>query len=133
MKKKLYLFDIDGTLLSPGPGARQIINRVIEKATGQNPDLQLADVAGYTDPVIIRKALRQQGLNGNIDSLMQSILNNYLEQFSVEYSTSVKLFIYVDAILLLGCITDQGHVVGLLIGNVKTGVHINLMKIGLLS
>lgn len=131
MKKKLYLFDIDGTLLSPGPGARQIINRVIEKETGQNPDLQLADVAGYTDPVIIRNALRQQGLNGDIDSLMHSILNNYLDQFSVEYSISDNPFIYDDAIRLLDYVTDQSYAVGLLTGNVRKGAQIKLEKFGL--
>ncbi|NQU27584.1 MAG: hypothetical protein HQ528_04785, partial [Candidatus Marinimicrobia bacterium] len=51
MKRKLFLFDIDGTLLSPGILPRQLLNRAFLDIAGGNPDLQFADVAGLTDPL----------------------------------------------------------------------------------
>jgi len=131
MKKKLYLFDIDGTLLSPGPGARRIINRVIEKAIGHNPDLQIADVAGLTDLVIIRNALRKHGVNGDINVIVNHVLNEYLDEFSHEYSKSDKPFTYDDALRLLDYVESQNHPVGLLTGNVRKGAQIKLRKFDL--
>ena len=56
-KNKLYLFDIDGTLISPGPAARKAINSAIENYTDVPPNLQLKDVAGMTDRINCKECL----------------------------------------------------------------------------
>ena len=45
----LFLFDIDGTLLNTGGLSRQILDQVIEKHTGDSPNLDYSDVAGFND------------------------------------------------------------------------------------
>ncbi len=62
MNRKLFLFDIDGTLLSPRILPRQILNRAFQDIAGISPDLQFEDVAGLTDPLIITNGLRKLGI-----------------------------------------------------------------------
>ncbi len=130
-KKKLYLFDIDGTLLSPGPDARQIINTAIEEKTGKNPDLQISDVAGFTDLVIIRNALHKLNFNGEAHALIGEILETYLHRFSQKYNASESGKVFQDAVRFLDHVMNRGHAVGLLTGNVKRGAEIKLNKFDL--
>lgn len=131
MKKKLFLFDIDGTLLAPGPIAREILNRTIARFTGYDPDLQLDDVAGFTDPSIIRAALRKAGKNGNLHSLVKQIIDVYIAQFEKIYSNSDQPFVYQDALAFLERIIAAGHPVALLTGNIRQSARIKLDRFGL--
>jgi len=129
--KNLYLFDIDGTLLSPGPVARKIINEVIESATGDNSDLQIEDVAGLTDIVIIRNALQKHGFAGILSQKIEEVLQTYLVRFEKEYAKSDMAFTYDDAIQYLDYVEHQGHAKALLTGNVRRGAEIKLGKFNL--
>ncbi|MCK4578080.1 MAG: hypothetical protein KAU50_04775, partial [Candidatus Marinimicrobia bacterium] len=62
--RKLILFDVDGTLLSPGPAPRLALAEAISDFLGSGVDLDFHDVAGYTDPVIVRNALSRNGYRG---------------------------------------------------------------------
>ena len=56
--KKLFLFDIDGTLISPGSISRGLLSNAISKEiNGKSIELGYDDVAGSTDRSIIRNAL----------------------------------------------------------------------------
>jgi len=55
--KKLFLFDIDGTLISPGGVSRGLLGKAISQETGQDVELGYNDVAGFTDRSITRHAL----------------------------------------------------------------------------
>ena len=57
MTKKLFLFDIDGTLISPGSVSRNILAQTISKVTNTPVDPGYDDVAGFTDLSITRNAL----------------------------------------------------------------------------
>lgn len=61
--KQLVLFDIDGTLIHPGTLARQLMNEAVTRAAGVSPELKMEEVAGFTDPSIIRKALQKVRFN----------------------------------------------------------------------
>lgn len=130
--KKLYLFDIDGTLLSPGPAARKSLNRAIAKVTGNPSDLQIEDVAGLTDPLIIRNVLRKNGHNGDITDKVEEILAIYLEKFRKAYALSSEPFLYDDAMRFLDRIKSSGHAPALLTGNVRVGAEIKLGRFDLL-
>ena len=133
MKEKLYLFDIDGTLISPGPSARKAINQAIENFTGIPPNLQIKDVAGLTDRLIVKNTLRKNGTDGDITEVINNIINDYLTLFEDTYLESKEAFVYEDALKLIQNIKEKCFPLGLLTGNVKRGAQIKLNRFDLMK
>ncbi len=61
--KALFLFDIDGTLISPGKTARNIFIEIVRELTSREVTLEVHQVAGFTDPNILENMLQRAGLN----------------------------------------------------------------------
>jgi len=133
MKNRLFLFDIDGTLLSPGPSAREAINRAIENFTGVPPNLQIKDVAGMTDRLIVKNALEKCGKNGDATEVINKIINDYLTLFENTYFESDEALIYEDALELVHKVKENGLPLALLTGNVKRGAQIKLGRFDLMK
>ena len=133
MKNKLFLFDIDGTLISPGPSARKAINRAIENFTGIPPNLQIKDVAGMTDILIVKNALKKSGTDGDTTEVINSIINDYLTLFESTYLESTGAFVYEDALDLVQKVKEKLIPLGLLTGNVKRGAEIKLNRFDLMK
>ena len=129
----LYLFDIDGTLLSPGPSARKAINQAIENFTGVPPKLQIKDVAGLTDRLIVRNALEKSGMDGDITEVITAIINDYLTLFESTYFKSTEAFVFEDALKLVHKVKENSFPLGLLTGNVKRGAQIKLGRFNLMK
>lgn len=130
---KLFLFDIDGTLISPGPAARRAISQAIENYTGVPPNLQIKDVAGLTDRLIVKNALEKRGKNVDDNIVIDNIVNEYIKLFSTAYSNSDGAFVYKDSIKLIEKVKAQGIPLALLTGNVKRGAEIKLGKFDLMK
>ncbi len=131
-KQKLFLFDIDGTLLSPGLLPRQILNQAFIDLVRENPDLQFSDVAGSTDPAIIINGLKKLGYSdGGITNLAEQILKRYLEEMTAEYPRSDLPFLFDDAVELLESVQSAGHIAALMTGNVEAGARIKLDRFAL--
>ena len=134
MEKKLFLFDIDGTLLSPGILPRQILNRAFQDIAGGNPDLQFMDVAGLTDPLIIANGLKKLGItDGAIPQLAAAILDRYLAEMERDYPQSDLPILHRDAIDFLDTVQAAQHVTALMTGNVEAGARIKLGRFGLFN
>ena len=134
MEKKLFLFDIDGKLLSPGILPRQILNRAFQDIAGGNPDLQFMDVAGLTDPLIISNGLKKLGItDGVIPQLAAAILDRYLAEMERDYPQSDLPILYSDAIDFLDAVQAGEHVTALMTGNVEAGARIKLERFGLFN
>lgn len=129
----LYLFDIDGTLISPGPSARKAINQAIENFTGIPPNLQIKDVAGLTDRLIVRNTLGKCGTDGAITEVITDIINDYLTIFENTYFESKEAFVYEDALHLVHKVKENGLALALLTGNVKRGAQIKLGRFDLMK
>jgi len=98
LRKKLFLFDIDGTLLSPGPVSRRTLDRVIADLLGQSPDLQYEDVAGSTDPIIVQRALRKIGVDsGEFNAWTSKVITEYLKRLPAVFDEADEPFVYDDA------------------------------------
>ncbi len=129
MRKKLYLFDIDGTLISPGNVSRFTLNKVFEDQCGISPELAYDDVAGSTDPMIIRNGLKKIGIkNGEVESLLKKIINEYIHALEKSFNESEIPFIYQDCLKLLNDVLDSPHSLGLLTGNLMESARIKLDK-----
>jgi phosphoglycolate phosphatase-like HAD superfamily hydrolase len=130
---KLFLFDIDGTLISPGPSARKAISQEIEIYTGEPHNLQIKDVAGLTDRLIVKNALLKCGKDNVSQGVIDDIIENYLELFSKYYAESDGAFMYDDSIKLVESVKSQNIPLGLLTGNMKRGAEIKLGKFDLMK
>ena len=133
MGEQLFLFDIDGTLISPGPSARKAINQAIENFTGIPPNLQIKDVAGLTDRLIVRNALEKSGIDGDITEVITDIINDYLTLFENTYFKSKEAFVFEDALKLVYKVKEKSFPLGLLTGNVKHGAKIKLGRFNLMK
>lgn len=133
MMNKLFLFDIDGTLISPGPTARKAISEAIENYTGELPHLQIKDVAGLTDRLIVKNALQKSGKSTDSQSVIDDIVDNYLELFSKYYTESDGAFLYEDSVKLVEKVKERNIHIGLLTGNMKQGAEIKLGKFDLMK
>jgi len=129
VRKKLFLFDIDGTLISPGSVSRLTLNQVIVDHYNASPELTYDDVAGSTDPLIIRLALKKIGLkNGKISDAMEEVVSQYIHALEKSFNESDAPFIYQDCLKLLNDVLDSSHSLGLLTGNLKETAKIKLNK-----
>ena len=134
MKKLLFLFDIDGTLLSPASLSRKLLNEAITEITGFLPDLQYKDVAGCTDPSIVEKALGKAGISPTETSeLLSRILDYYSEKTEEVFPVSEKPFVYEDAVVFLDKVVASGSAVGLMTGNINRVAKVKLHRFNLWS
>ena len=127
----LYLFDIDGTLISPGPAARKSINQAIENYTGTPPHLQFKDVAGMTDRLIVKNALIKAGKDASSSERINIVVGDYLKLFKQAYLESDGAFVYKDAMVLLNRVIAKNQPFGLLTGNDRRGAQIKLGRFDL--
>ncbi|MBT3519338.1 MAG: HAD hydrolase-like protein [Candidatus Marinimicrobia bacterium] len=130
--KQLFLFDIDGTLISPGGVSRRLLSIAISKETGKPIDLGYNDVAGFTDRSITRNSLVKLGSEGsNHEALLNTILDSYSESMKIEFTKSNLPFVYDDCVSMLDEVESAGHATCLLTGNIKSVAKIKLEKFGL--
>jgi phosphoglycolate phosphatase-like HAD superfamily hydrolase len=128
----LYLFDIDGTLLSPGRTPQETLSQAIQRITGRFQDLRYGDVAGFTDPLIVRRALQKQlSIDGDLGALINQVLADYLEQIQMRFPEASDPVVYDDGVTFLKRVLSAGEAVGLITGNLKAVARIKLERFGL--
>jgi len=59
---RLLLFDVDGTLLSPGPGARAAFAGALEDVFGTHGAMDTFAFEGKLDPLIVAELMREAGV-----------------------------------------------------------------------
>ena len=134
MKRKLVLFDIDGTiLLSAGAGRRAILAALSE----QHSDLSNAAgirFDGKTDPQIVAELLLAAGDPGPHDAAkITQVLDRYvrhLQQDLVLHGHRSRVMPGIPA-LLDALEAEQGVLLGLLTGNVVSGARLKLRAVGI--
>lgn len=62
MKRKLLLWDIDGTLITTQRAGRRALTRTLKVIFSIDSDLAFLDMAGRTDPFIIQQIFKQFGI-----------------------------------------------------------------------
>ena len=101
MRNKLFLFDIDGTIISPGNVARKLLDKIVLDSFKQSPNLHYDDVAGSTDPIIVETALLRIGEKEPLSQSINYILNLYQNELKEVFNSSKAPFVYDDSIHLL--------------------------------
>lgn len=132
----IVLFDIDGTLVTTGGGARQAFGRALGEAAGRPISPDGYSFSGRTDPQIARDILSSNGIAGSLlEQAIPEAIRLYLKYFEmslVERRARVETLPGVRALLDRLAGRDEVRT-GLLTGNVETGARLKLRPVGLVD
>ena len=134
INKLLILIDIDGTLIHPGLTPRYALAEAIHQHTEQRIEFTVPQLAGMTDPLIVKNALDFLNIPvQNRDGLPECILETYLEILALRYPKAADRQLYPGAIDLLDYLQDQPVRLGLITGNQERGAMIKLKPFDLVQ
>jgi len=130
---RLFLFDIDGTLVSVRGAGRAAFARALEATYGTAGAIQQLDFRGRTDLSIVHELMTAAGLEvERIRARLDACFEAYARELTVQIGdgSRVQVLPGVDAIVRrLGQRDDA--VVGLLTGNIEAGARIKLTPTGM--
>lgn len=135
MKKKLILFDLDGTVLwSDGAGRAALHRALVDEIGGTAGPIDRVPLAGRTDMAIARELLRAADHpDAERDECVRKVCARYVELLEGELQSSerhIRVYVGVhDLLETLGARKDA--VVGLLTGNVEMGAILKLRAAGI--
>lgn len=129
VRPTVFLFDIDGTLLSTDGAGRRAMERAFERHTGRR-DACAFPFAGMTDRAILRAGL--EVLGGAADEgAIDALLALYVAALEEELATAVcRVHPGVEA-ALDAVLTRASSAIGLGTGNVREGARLKLGRVGL--
>jgi len=129
---RLLLFDVDGTLLSPGPGARAAFAGALEEVFGTRGDMETYAFDGKLDPMIVAELMREAGVAGEvIAERLPRALALYADRLEEALAVQRPRLKPGVPELLDRVAAKPAAVLALLTGNVERGARIKLSAAGL--
>jgi phosphoglycolate phosphatase len=129
---RLLLFDVDGTLLSPGPGARAAFAGALEEVFGTHGAMDTYAFDGKLDPLIVAELMRGAGV---ADAVIAGGLSRALDLYADRLEAALALQrprLKPRVTELLDRVAAAPSAVpALLTGNVERGARIKLSAAGL--
>jgi phosphoglycolate phosphatase-like HAD superfamily hydrolase len=129
LKPTIYLFDIDGTLISSGSAARSELEKAFVELTGC-PNPFTFSFAGMTDRAIMRNGLMNAGLEAK-EHLIDQLIDNYLAGLEAGLKEA-QIQVHPG---VLECLerahTMESAALGLGTGNVERGARCKLAPVRL--
>ncbi len=126
----VYLFDIDGTLVSAGGAGRRAFERAVRDRCGRlDGELAGLRLDGMTDRLIVRETLRLLG-RGFDDALCDALLVRYVEHLAEELQ-GPGYAVLPGVPETLEALRARGALVALCTGNVVDGARLKLARGGL--
>lgn len=130
MKKKLLLFDIDGTVLTSGGAGERALRRGFRERFGIDDDLTKVEIAGRTDSGIARRMLAAHGLEQSPENIT-AFVDAYLSFLPQELPAATNGTLLPGVLTLLETLkTREDVVLALLTGNVERGAKLKLSHYG---
>jgi phosphoglycolate phosphatase len=132
MPLMLVLWDIDHTLIETRGVGGQIYAEAFQKVTGQ-PLTTMPALAGRTEPVIFREALKANGISGDSDALFQRFADEQARGYASradELRTRGRAL--PGAEQALQALTDRSDLIQtVLTGNTRPSAELKLQAFGL--
>lgn len=126
----VYLFDIDGTLVSAGGAGRRAFERAVADRCGPvDGALRELRLDGLTDRLIVRRALELLGRPFD-DPFCDALLDRYVEHLGTEIH-GPGYAVLPGVVAALEALRGRGALVGLCTGNVEAGARLKLGRGGL--
>jgi phosphoglycolate phosphatase-like HAD superfamily hydrolase len=130
---RLFLFDIDGTLVTARGAGRAALQEALQQTYGTAGDIDRYDFRGKTDPRIVFDLMQGAGLAADaIEASMSACFDAYttrLEQQIGDGSRVIVLPGIAEVVRALSARDDA--LVGLLTGNIEAGARVKLRSTGL--
>lgn len=128
IRKKLILFDIDGTLILTGGVAARSMAESVSEVLGMPISWKISDFIGNTDRSIIHTLLHRSGARESlIDEMTEQVLTLYLDKLKANlYKDGVVTVLPGVRKLLKILSEDDQFALGLVTGNIVAGAQIKL-------
>ncbi len=128
MRRRLVLFDIDGTLITDGGAARDAFDSALRTVYGYHGQLRRYDFSGRTDPQITRMVLRDDGFSDHaINERLPDLFRAYIDGLR-KHATPQRVHALPGITALLESLGDEPAVMlALLTGNIEEGARLKLM------
>ncbi len=131
-KKRLLLFDIDGTLINSGGAGEHALKLTLSERFKIVDDLRDIEIAGMTDSGIVASILRKHEIPQTTENVA-AFLDNYVHFLSLELPRR-KGKLMPGVLTLLQKLKTRPHLVlALLTGNVSRGAQLKLEYYGVWS
>lgn len=129
---KLFLFDLDGTLLTTGGAGLRALDRAFERLRGVPRAMQGISAAGKTDPLIVREVFEKKVGRSPAPAELAAVCETYLEFLEEELRAAPGYRVMDGVPALLDELSLRGDVlVGLGTGNLEKGARLKLAPGGL--
>ena len=129
----VFLFDIDGTLVTTGGAGRRALEVALEETLGLGEFRASFPFAGMTDRAIIRRMLQEHG-HSYADADVGGVLAGYLDALRAELAEATAFHAHKGVESTLTYLRDNTDwAVGLGTGNIERGARIKLEPVGLNS
>lgn len=128
--KRLYLFDIDGTLITSGGAGEASLKEAVRDLCGSDVDFSVVTIAGNTDTGIARHLLSLAGKEPTEEAVM-GLLDCYLGHLSDRIHRHEGRLL-PGIITLLDRLKERtDNILGLLTGNLAAGAEVKLSHYGI--
>ncbi|MBI1962957.1 MAG: HAD family hydrolase [Candidatus Rokubacteria bacterium] len=130
---RLFLFDVDGTLVTARGAGRLALTRALERVYGTTGAADRYDFRGKTDPRIVRELMTEAGIEPPVvEARLAACFDAYVGELArlIGDGRRVELMPGVAAVVeaLAG---RPDALVGLLTGNIEAGARVKLEPTGL--
>jgi phosphoglycolate phosphatase len=131
--RRLFLFDIDGTLVTAAGAGRSALSRALLAAYGVTGPIDAYDFRGKTDPRIVSDLMRGAGLDdARIAAGLSACYAAYVAELEAVIGDGSRVRVMPGvAELVRGLAARDDAVLGLLTGNIRDGARVKLAPTGL--
>ena len=130
---RLFLFDIDGTLVNVGGAGRTALARALEEVYGTTGAIDRYDFRGRTDPRIVFDLLGGAGWDeSEISARLEACFAAYVRELEALLSDETRVRVLPGVADLVRALSARNDtLVGLLTGNIEPGARLKLRSTGL--
>ena len=130
---RLFLFDIDGTLVSAGGAGRLALGRALDEVYGARGPIEHYDFRGRTDPRIVFDLLGAAGWGeGDVRARLDACFAAYVRELDAMIADGTRVRLMPGVADVVRALSGrQDALVGLLTGNIEAGARVKLRPTGL--
>jgi phosphoglycolate phosphatase-like HAD superfamily hydrolase len=130
---RLFLFDVDGTLVTARGAGRAAIGRALASTYGVTGPIEAYDFRGKTDQRIVRDLMGAAGLDeARIEAGLAACFAAYLAELEALLGDGQRVTVLPGVSEVVRALADRDDaLVGLLTGNIEGGARVKLRPTGL--
>jgi phosphoglycolate phosphatase-like HAD superfamily hydrolase len=131
--RRLFLFDVDGTLVTAGGAGREALARALRAVYGTTGPIDGYDFRGRTDPRIVRDLMAAAELPAAIvEARLAACFAAYVRELDALLADGARVRVLPGIAEVVRALADrEDALVGLLTGNIEPGARIKLRPTGL--